>query len=90
MRDFVPDSLLDTGTYLIIGFASVENRSAINADLVGRDQSVIMRSLCKWDAMIKAEQIKRIVHFSKSTRLSICLFFNNKSNVRNVATQFRR
>jgi hypothetical protein len=82
------DSLPDSCTHLVVCFATVQDRLAIDADLVRRNETVVVGAFCEWDTMIKTKEVHWIIHAREIKRLIIRAFFDYNCYIRDVSAQF--
>lgn len=87
MRQFVKQGFANACARLVVIRAVGENGLPIKTDLVWQDQTVIVRALGERDAVIKAEQVERVVHLRRVERGLIRQLFDDDGDIRDVLAQ---
>ena len=90
MREFVMQRFANTLAHSTIVFARGKNRVPINTDLVRRNQAVRADTFRQRDAVIKTEQILRIIQPGELERLRIGNWLDDNRDIRDARRNFRR
>lgn len=78
---FMTEDPMDSATYFFRRAATHLNRALVNADLVGQDQSVVMRALCLWNTVVEPQQRCWVARTSQLQRLAIWPVLNDYFDV---------
>ena len=91
MRDFVAQNVVDGLTNLARRAAVQFNGTAINRNLIRQNQAVVMGALRLRDAMIEAEQSRRIALTDPAQRFTVGPIFHDDFDVLQTVTKgFRK
>ena len=76
MGDFVAEDVMDHCAYLLHRAATHFNGALVDADLVRQDQAVVVGAFRLRDAVVKAQEMRRVAYSSQPHRLPVWPFLD--------------